>query len=98
MSYLFLDGLVGCLPVRRLELVLQHCLFDGLILARSHRLPHLVPICLTGDESGEAEANADRRLVRVHDRIVVDLAVVAETDGGRNVVGLVERLEYVDRF
>ena len=78
-----------------LELVLQHGLLDRRLLRRPHGLAHLTAVGRPGRVSRQSQTHAHRRFVRVDQRIVVDLAVVGQPDGGVGR-GLVERLERVD--
>jgi len=93
---LLFDRFVGRLPISLLDLVFEHGLLDVTSLGYTGGVLHEIPVGQSGDQRRETEPDADGRLVRVDDRVVMNVAMIGNTD--RLIVGLHLTVENVDRL
>ena len=94
--HLLFNGLVRRFPIRSFDFVLEHGLLDQRLLALAHCVTQELLVRASRNESGKPQADADGRLVRVNEAVVMDAAMVRKANGF--VIRLATSLEDVYRL
>ena len=87
---------MGELQCVHLNLVFEHSLLDMTSLRNTGGVLHKISIGQSWTKGGQSEADTDGRFVRMHDRVVMNVAVIRDANG--LVVGLHVTVKYVDRL